>query len=87
MKKPFRFNKFAGVLTVCLAFVLTGNILFAAQSAEVLQEIVVKEGETLWGIANYYLKDPNRWPDILKLNNMSEEKAKNLKVGQEIRVK
>ncbi|MBI4396690.1 MAG: LysM peptidoglycan-binding domain-containing protein [Elusimicrobia bacterium] len=37
-------------------------------SAEALQEIVVKEGETIWSIANHYLKDPKRWPEILKHN-------------------
>lgn len=39
-----------------------------AHSAEVLQEITVKEGDTLWSISNFYLKDPRRWPDILKHN-------------------
>jgi hypothetical protein len=39
-----------------------------SHSAEVLQEITVKEGDTLWSISNFYLKDPRRWPDILKHN-------------------
>ncbi|MDI6757483.1 MAG: LysM peptidoglycan-binding domain-containing protein [Endomicrobiia bacterium] len=39
-----------------------------AEAAEVLQEITVKEGDTLWSISNFYLKDPRRWPDILKHN-------------------
>lgn len=36
-----------------------------------LQEIEVKEGQTLSYIANYYLKDPKRWPEILKYNKLS----------------
>ncbi len=36
-----------------------------------LQEIEVKEGQTLSFIANYYLKDSKRWPEILKYNKLS----------------
>ena len=39
-------------------------------SAEALQEVWVKEGETLWGISQVYLKDPNRWPELLKYNSI-----------------
>jgi len=39
-------------------------------SEEVMQEITVKDGDTVWSIANYYLKDPKRWPEILKYNNL-----------------
>ena len=44
----------------------------------------VQKGDNPWKIAK---KFHVKFEDILKLNNMSEEKAKNLKVGQEIRVK
>ncbi len=36
-----------------------------------LQEIEIKEGQTLAYIANYYLKDPKRWPEILKYNKLT----------------
>ncbi len=55
------------IMILCIA------ALFAVQTAfaEVLQEITVKEGQTLWSVANYYLKDPQRWPEILKYNKMT----------------
>lgn len=45
---------------------------------------IVQKGDNPWKIAK---KFHVKFEDILKLNSMSEEKAKNLKVGQEIRVK
>jgi hypothetical protein len=53
-------------LLLAAAFAAGG--LSSARAAEALQEIIVKDGDTLWGIANYYLKDPKRWPEILKYN-------------------
>lgn len=38
--------------------------------AEELQTIVVKPGDTLWSIANTYLKDPKRWNEILRYNKL-----------------
>lgn len=48
----------------------------AARAAETqvtgttLQEVTVKPGETIWGVANTYLLHPERWPDLLKWNTL-----------------
>lgn len=55
------------LLTVLLAGMTVQSPAFGE---EVFQDIVVKPGETLWAIANRYLKDPKRWPDIVKYNNL-----------------
>ncbi|HCJ66741.1 MAG TPA: hypothetical protein DHV62_05290 [Elusimicrobia bacterium] len=36
----------------------------------IFQEIIVRDGQTLWQVANEYLQDPQRWPDILKYNHL-----------------
>lgn len=45
---------------------------------------IVKNGDNPWKIAKQYQV---RFEDILKLNNLDEEKARNLKIGDRIRVK
>ncbi len=47
------------------------KILEAEDKEVILQEIEVKEGQTLSYIASYYLKDPKQWPEILKYNKLS----------------
>jgi len=42
----------------------------SAFSAEELQTIIVKPGDTLWSISNTYLKDPKKWGEILKYNKL-----------------
>lgn len=50
-----------------------------------LQEIEVKSGDTLWGVANYYLKEPSRWPEILKFNNISAD-PNNVLPGMKLKI-
>jgi len=38
--------------------------------ADSFQQVVVKPGDTMWAIANKYLKDPARWDEILKHNKL-----------------
>ena len=45
---------------------------------------VVKSGESPWKIAKLYNV---KYEDILRLNGLDEEKARNLKIGDRIRVK
>jgi len=40
------------------------------QAQEVMQEIKVNPGDTMWSIANKYLKDPQKWPEIAKYNQL-----------------
>lgn len=41
-----------------------------AAETTVFQSVIVRPGDTLWGIANKYLKDPARWDEILKHNRL-----------------
>ena len=40
------------------------------ESQTTFQSVVVKPGDTLWGISHAYLKDPARWDEILKYNRL-----------------
>jgi hypothetical protein len=55
-------------------------------NAQVLQEITVRDGDTLWGIANYYLKDPQRWPEIIKYNKLPSSDPSVVLPGMKLRV-
>ncbi len=45
-------------------------VMLAYASKVKFQDVRVMPGDTLWGISNKYLKDPRRWPEILKYNKL-----------------
>lgn len=55
----------------------------APTSSEV-QHYIMKSGDNPWNIAKQFNV---KFDDLLKLNNLDEEKARNLKIGDKIRVK
>lgn len=60
-------------MTILLALgLLLGPAPIHAAAGEdtVFQDVVVKPGDTLWGISNKYLKDPANWDQILRHNKL-----------------
>jgi len=52
------------------ALFLIFSLALSVRGAEELQNVVVRPGDTLWSIANTYLKDPRKWNEILKYNRL-----------------
>ena len=78
MRKNNLFTAFAAALLLCSVLAMLG--------AEVLQEVTVKEGDTLWSVSNYYLKNPQSWPEILKYNNLPSSDPNIILPGMKLRV-
>jgi LysM repeat protein len=71
---------------VVLNLLSYNNVLYAQTKKVVLQKIDVKAGDTLWSIANYYLKDPRAWPEILKHNKLSSSDPNVILPGMKLNV-
>jgi hypothetical protein len=69
-----------------LLFITLFLIAGAARADEVLQEITVNPGETMWSIANRYLKDPQKWPEIVKYNKLPTQDPTLALPGTKIKV-
>ncbi len=55
-----------------------------SQPKNEIEYYVIKDGDNPWKVARrFHLK----YEDLLKLNNLDEEKARNLKIGQKIRIR
>lgn len=57
-------------LLAALALLFPVGLRAAAADETAFQNVVVRPGDTLWGIAHKYLKDPARWDEILKHNKL-----------------
>ena len=53
-----------------LAASVSSRAAAALDDESAFQLVVVKPGDTMWAIANKYLKDPARWDEILKHNRL-----------------
>ncbi|MFH1258826.1 MAG: LysM peptidoglycan-binding domain-containing protein [Elusimicrobiota bacterium] len=75
-------KKFQIVLPLIFLFICFSLI----RGEEVLQEITVKSGDTLWGVANKYLKDPRLWPEVLKYNDLPINDPNRVLTGMKLKV-
>jgi hypothetical protein len=70
MRQKFSIAKRLFAVTAALLVLAAGTACAAdiALAPAVPDRYVVQKGDTLWGIAGKFLRDPWRWPDIWRLN-------------------
>lgn len=60
-------------------------LLISLLRSEEIQVIKVKPGQTLWEISQIYLKDPTKWDQITKYNNLPNDPYQII-VGRELKI-
>lgn len=77
-------NKNAGLYFFAAAFM--SLTIFAYASRIEFQDVKVAPGDTLWSIAEKYLRDPKKWPEILKYNNLPSSNSSMALPGMVLKV-
>jgi len=80
-----KISKFSAVTITVAATLLSCGISFAASQHEPTV-YVIKKGDTLWGLSDRFIKDPNYWPEMWAQNPEKIHNPHFIYPGQRLRI-